>query len=531
MRKAATATDRDQRNGRPDDGVRYVRPRRPAFADGRPPALPADDSHRVRPRVTVVGAGIAGLVAAYELEQLGYQVEILEGSRRLGGRIYTHRFGSHPDAPYAELGAMRIPTKHRHTMGYLRRLGLEEDLLPFRSLMADENALLGTADGYVRFRDAARTLLDDLRTGLSHNGYREETLLFGAWLSVIVNAIAPPGQRESLRRDLSVRLLDLVQGLDVRPYIVDGPRGQVDLHAAFAAFPSLREACTGDLGSFLDDILTETSPELVRLRGGMNRMVDRLARRIRGPILCGREVVGLHVMPDGVLMHVRDGGRIVARCSDYVVCTAPLPLLRRMSLSGLPDEKLDAIRAVQYVPATKIAFHCREPFWEELGITGGASCSGGRIRQTYYPAVDGDPALGSVLLASYTIGEDAEVLGRMPAPARYTAVLTELAQMHPQLLRTGMVLNAVSVAWGQYRWSGSGCSVRWGLDADAADDLRLRVASPVGGLFFAGEHCSSSPAWIDGAIESAHEAVAGIVHDGQRQPAIEAVQYAGALEG
>jgi monoamine oxidase len=531
MRNASSANDWSGRNRRARDGTGYVRPRRPVPAEGGLPTLVADDGYRDSlPRVSVIGAGIAGLVAAYELEQLGYRVEILEGSRRIGGRIYTHRFGPQPDSPYAELGAMRIPTKHRHTMEYLHRLGLDDDLAPFHSLMADQNALLGTGNGYVRLRDAADTLLNDLRSGLSHNGYREETLLFGAWLSVVVNAIAPPAQREGLRRDLSVRLLDLVQGLDVRPYIRDAGRGLVDLHGAFDAHPCLRAACTGDLGTFLDDILTETSPELVRLRGGMSRMVHRLARRIRGPILCGREVAGLDVQRDGVLLHVREGGRIVSRLTDYAVCTIPLPLLRRISLSGVSDEKLDAVRAVQYVPATKVAFHCREPFWEEAGITGGASCSGGRIRQTYYPSTDGDPAFGAVLLASYTIGEDAEVLGRMPAPARYTAVLTELGQMHPQLLRTGMLLNAVSVAWGQYRWSGGGCSVRWGLDAAAGEDMRMRVARPEGRLYFAGEHCSSSPAWIDGAVESARDAVAEIVRGTRRQSAAERLEYAEALE-
>src|SRR4051794_38859828 len=52
-------------------------------------------------RVTILGAGIAGLVAAYELEQRGFDVEVFEGSDRIGGRIHTFRFGSDPEAPFA----------------------------------------------------------------------------------------------------------------------------------------------------------------------------------------------------------------------------------------------------------------------------------------------------------------------------------------------------------------------------------------------------------------------------------------------
>jgi monoamine oxidase len=464
--------------------------------------------------VTIIGAGIAGLVAAYELERLGYRVEVLEGSRRLGGRIYTHRFGLEAEAPVAELGAMRIPTKHRHTMEYISRLGLADELRPFKSLLADENAFLKTGTGYVRLRNAPQPLLEDLRRDLSHNGYREETLLFGARLSLIVNAIAPAAVRQGLRRALHAELLDLADRLDLRPHLGESGTGQMDLHAVFAAHPHLRAACKGDLASFLDDILTETSSELVRVRGGMSRIVHRLARRIQGRILRGREVMGLDVRPDGVVMRVREGGRIVSRHSEYVVCTVPFPVLRRMHLNGFSEDKLDAIRRAKYVSATKVAFHCREPFWEGAGITAGASYSGGRIRQTYYPCVDGDPALGAVLLASYTIGDDADLLGRLPSAARYASIVGELAGMHPELLHPGMVLNAASVAWGQHRWTGGGCSVRWGKDATASEEERMRVARPQRTLFFAGEHCSSTPAWIDGAIESAVLAVRQLVlHD------------------
>src|SRR4051794_41098962 len=83
--------------------------------------------HSTRRRsVTVIGAGIAGLVAGYELEQLGYEVQILEASRRIGGRIYTYPVNSDPDAPGAELGAMRLPTKHSHTLWFIERVGVGE---------------------------------------------------------------------------------------------------------------------------------------------------------------------------------------------------------------------------------------------------------------------------------------------------------------------------------------------------------------------------------------------------------------------
>src|SRR5262245_25375675 len=60
-------------------------------------------------KVIVVGAGLAGLTAAYELQKLGFGVMVLEADpSHIGGRVRTLRFG----ARYGEAGAMRIPCDH-----------------------------------------------------------------------------------------------------------------------------------------------------------------------------------------------------------------------------------------------------------------------------------------------------------------------------------------------------------------------------------------------------------------------------------
>lgn len=77
--------------------------------------------------VIVVGAGMAGLCAAYELEMRGHSVTILEADRKaVGGRVRTQRFA---DGQYGELGAMRIPKNHHLTRHYIARFGLA--LRPF----------------------------------------------------------------------------------------------------------------------------------------------------------------------------------------------------------------------------------------------------------------------------------------------------------------------------------------------------------------------------------------------------------------
>jgi monoamine oxidase len=461
-------------------------------------------------KVTIIGAGVAGLVAAYELEQLGHHVEILEGSRRIGGRIYTHRFRSGPAAPLVELGAMRIPTKHRHTMHYIAKLGLAGKVRDFKTLFSEGSNYYTTSSGHLRVREMARAIVADFRRDLPDRRYRDETVFFGAWLMAIGNAIAPADFRNSLRDEFSLELLDLVERIDLTPFLRGRANGDIDLHAFFAAHPEIGSGHQGRLAHFVEDVLDETSPALVRLEGGMHQLVRRLAERIQGPITCGQEVIGLDVRDDDVIVDVREGDDIVTRRCDYVLCTTPLSVLRRLWLSGLSEAKLSVIHAMQYWSATKVALHCREPFWERDGITGGASFCDGRIRQTYYPPMENDPVGGAALLASYTIGADADVLGRMPATVRHTEVIQELSKLHPDLLRPGMVVDAVSLAWGRNWWSEGAGAIRWGKDAITCEEERAEAARPENRLFFAGEHCSSTPAWIEGAIESAINAVRGI---------------------
>ena len=67
-----------------------------------------------RKRVVVIGAGMAGLVAAFELARQGHDPIVLEAQNRVGGRVYTLR--SFAPGLYAEAGAMRIPRVHDLTL-------------------------------------------------------------------------------------------------------------------------------------------------------------------------------------------------------------------------------------------------------------------------------------------------------------------------------------------------------------------------------------------------------------------------------
>ena len=91
--------------------------------------------HASKPRkVVIIGAGIAGLSAGYELQRAGHDVKILEATQRAGGRILTIR-EPFSDGLYGEAGAMRLPTSHKLTQTYIEKFGLQT--MPFTKASAN----------------------------------------------------------------------------------------------------------------------------------------------------------------------------------------------------------------------------------------------------------------------------------------------------------------------------------------------------------------------------------------------------------
>ena len=467
-----------------------------------------------RKRITILGAGIAGLVAAYELEQMGHEVDILEGSPRVGGRVWTRRFGKETDAPYAELGAMRIPKEHQHTLHYVEKMGLSDKLCKFVTVFEEQNAFMNIEGNIFRMKDAPRIFQQRYQGIFTDSRYSEKTRLFAAWLKTIVDTISPGDLRSDLENGLHTHLMDELERLDLEPYFSEDGES-IDLQAFVKDNPGFRARCSKALDMFLSDIVVETSHDLLQLKGGMGQIIQRLSESIKAPIQCNHKVVAIRILSNGTEIDYVSNGELHTRHCDYVLCTIPFPVMRKMELSGFDSRKLDSIHNTFYCPATKVAFHTKQAFWEKQGIKGGASFSGEGVRQTYYPSVKFNPNSGSVMLASYTIGDDADRMGMMSEQQRYTYVQDVVGKVHPELQSKGMVVEAASIAWGNYEWSGGGCAVHW-QDAGQNTAGYLEAGRRQNNLFFAGEHCSKYPAWLQGSIESALEAVYDIVSDKTR---------------
>jgi len=189
--------------------------------------------------------------------------------------------------------------------------------------------------------------------------------------------------------------------------------------------------------------------------------------------------------------------------ADWCICTIPLSILSQIPIDVGPRMKA-AIDAVPYTPSVKIGLQFKRRFWEEdEAIFGGISYTDLPIRQIAYPNTGYNRTGKGVLLGAYLYdGANAYEFTAMPPAERIVRAVEFGAAIHPQY--RDEFENGVAVAWHRVPFT-LGCSGDWSEEARAAhyDDL----CQIDGRIVLAGEHASQLPAWQEGAILSALDAV------------------------
>jgi monoamine oxidase len=449
------------------------------------PSRGLDDRPGRRKRVVVMGAGVAGLVAAFELQRLGHEPVVLEAQNRVGGRIYTLR--SFAPGLYAEAGAMRIPRAHDLTLEYCRLFGLPTR--PF--VMGNPEGLVYVGGVRMTAREAAanpRRLpfrLAEHEVGRTADDlWAEATAEARALLAEQGDAgweeIRARYDRYSLYDFLKIRGFSegAIEYYAVMNFV------EADLHNAVVEI--LRE----DLGRAFVDM-----QEVV---GGMDRLPVAFFDRLQDRVRLGAVVHAVRQDDQSVTVHYKTEAGRFSVSGDYAICTLPFSVLRSVeTLTPFSREKQRAIRQLNYHASTKILFQVRRRRWEtEDGILGGATVTDLPVRRMNYPTPDPATERG-ILLASYTWGQDALQWGAMDEETRLEEALDDVSRIHPWI-REDYEIGA-SHAWYGDRWARGAFAL---FDPEQQSSLQEAIVRPEGRIRFAGEHCSLYHAWIQGALES-----------------------------
>jgi monoamine oxidase len=245
--------------------------------------------------------------------------------------------------------------------------------------------------------------------------------------------------------------------------------------------------------------------------GGMDMIGKAFAREVGDVIRYDAKVTRIQQDDRGVTVTYTDlksPATPQQAKADWCICTIPLSILSQFSVDvGKPMKA--AIDAVPYMASVKIGLQFKRRFWEEdEAIYGGISYTDLPIRQIAYPNSGFNRAGKAVLLGAYLFdGPSAYEFTSMPPAERVARAVEFGARVHPQY--PAEFENGIAVAWHRMPFT-LGCAGNW---TDSAREEHYNNLCQIDGrIVLAGEHASYIPAWQEGAILSALDAISR-VHD------------------
>jgi monoamine oxidase len=466
--------------------------------------------------VLVLGAGIAGMVAAYELRNAGYQVQVLEYNARAGGRNWTLRGGD----TYTELGGAaqecrfdpglyinpgpwRLPYHHHGMLSYCKRLGVA--LEPF--VQVNYNAYLHSQKAFSGRPQRLRAVKAD------YTGHVAE-LLAKATKSHALDADVTQEDQERLLDSLkfwgaldgSGHWSKGAQSSDRRGFDKD-PGGGLSARPLFSDPIALSDILRSGLWaalSFAD--LYDMQTTMFQPVGGMGMVGQAFARELGPLIRYNSKVVEIQQGEHGVSVTFEDnaaGRRRETAKADWCICTIPLSILGQIPMNvGAPMTQ--AIASVPYSTGLKVGLQFKRRFWEEdEHIYGGITYTDLPIGQISYPSSRFFSEGKGVLLGAYIWDQENSMdFSSMPPDERIAKAVEYGSQIHSQYRQE--FDNGIAVAWHRVPFA-LGCFGLWtdALRAQHYDNL----CAFDGRIVLAGEHASYLPAWQEGAVTSAHDAI------------------------
>lgn len=500
-----------------------------AFAG--PPDLAPD--HGKGKHVVILGAGIAGLTAAYELHKAGYTVNVIEAKKRAGGRSYTVRRGDvieettgtkqvckFDEGPqmYLNAGPGRLPYHHTAILHYCNVLGVD---LEVYNMMTRAN-LFQTADAWGGAPMTNRRIVNDTR----------------GWISdLLAKAVNKGALDDQLHGADKASLLSLLSSFgDVEEK--DNYNYKGSSRSGYAQEPAITTCGTLLPPLTLNDLLQsdfwdhrvmqseeyEWQPTLFQPVHGMDHIWKGFLKKLPdGMIHYGREVAGIHIDREKNKVTVRHrqagssehGESITA---DWCISTMPMPILAKISEQNFSTEYAKAVEDVEFAATCKVGWQTESRFWETQNqIYGGISYTKQNMTQMWYPSYAYFSKKG-VLTGAYNYDTDAEKMAGWEPHDRLVHAMEEAKKLHPDFDKHVRLDLGVSIAWKQVPYQLGGWAEDWGCkqpdgSGNPIPDVLLK---PDGNFWIAGDQLSYLSGWQEGAVLSAHHVLDSITQPKRR---------------
>lgn len=437
--------------------------------------------------VVVVGAGLAGLIAAHDVAAAGASVQVVEARDRVGGRIVNHRFA---DGTTIEIGGQWVGPTHHRLLAAASRLGVA--VFPTYTKGSSILEFGGRAHRYggmVPPRISVAAMVDYVQAQLRLDRLARRVSVEAPWEA------ARAAQWDAMT--LADWCRTAIRSAGARRLM------ELSTAAVFAADP--------DELSLLHYLFYLRSGEFSRglaraqrhrFVGGSYEIAARQAAVLQRPVMLTSPV--RTIAQDETSVTVRGDGFAI-RAKRAIVAVPP-PLAHEIGYQpALPPDRDALMRGTPMGSVVKILATYPTPFWRDRGLNGQVSSDAGPVRIVFDNSLpEGRPG---VLVAFVEAGE-AKRFRTLPADDRRRSVLDSLARHFGADARNPQ--EYVEKDWSAERWSG-GCYGAF-FPAGVWSRYGKALRPPVGRVHWAGSETSSTWAgYMEGAVRSGERAATEVL--------------------
>jgi monoamine oxidase len=439
--------------------------------------------------VTVIGAGLAGLSAAYELQRAGWKVTVLEARDRVGGRVHSLRNFSH--GLVAEGGGEFIDESHTRMLAFAKQFNLK---------LGKVGSWQGQDKDWASFDGTSGPMSNVDLWGVNlHDEVDKIWRVLAELAQYVPDPDQPQTAPEAERLDRQ-STADWLNSLDAHPLAKKD----------FIQHIRSEYTCEPERHSLLDlarnAAMYYTSPERninYRVIGGNDLIPCALADTLPDVRLTA-PVTSLRVLPDEVAVTFQQSDSYETISSAFAVLAIPLTTARLIEFNPpLPAAHQRMVNELSYGAVTKVLLEYRERFWDERGWNGRLT-SDRPIVLTWHATSHVEDQHG--ILTVYTGGEPGAKLAVLSDEERTQMAAAEIERLFPG--SSDLIENTATMAWPNEPYTKASYAA---LAPGEVTAHWKTLFEPAGRLFFAGEHATPIQGFMEGAVESGQRVAATIL--------------------